>query len=727
MNATAQTASAKPAAATAAGPGGQPDLASRLRAVRVGLRDDLEVSRHVFRGESAYIVRDPVTFQSHRFGVADYEILVRLNTAHTLGDIFESLVKSESLDREAEQDFYQFVFSLHRLGFLNLPFSDEKLLYKRHKGRQESKRKALWMSVLSLQIPLVNPNAFLARTLHLAAWAFTPRFFFAWCLLIASAAWMGFARRDELLQPLDGILATGNLLVMWTTLVLLKVIHELGHAYACKRLGGDVPEMGITLIMLTPCAYVDATASWGFGRKLDRIIVALAGMYFELTIAAIAMFVWALTEPGIVHAAAYNVIFLASATTILFNINPLMRYDGYYILSDLVEIPNLRQRATESFTRLMKHLALGLPSSGPRQSWILTVKLIAFGAASAAYRLMMIVGITTILSIKFGAIGLLGGFGYVAMIAASKVRKLVEFASRSEETAAVRRRAVVLSVAACVVAPLALLALPIQSAIQAPAVVGAESETVLRARAPAFVRDVPAPPGRTVVAGETLVRLDNDDLTQARLEAQTRVDVAKLRRDAKQAKEAAVAQQESMRLGSAERELSRRVEDEQSLTVRAPLTGRSVEGLMAGDVGRFVPPGTPLATIVSGTPRLRVILTESELAAAAPNAGDRVVFRAAGAAQRDLHGRVERVEPLGDRRVAIPSLTLIGGGDIAVDPATGESTQPYFQVLINIDDAGDADLRYGMVGRVRFAADWEPLGLELYRRFLRLAAMTQAG
>jgi len=294
----------------------RPSLAESLRNVHVGLRgEDLEVSRHVFRGVPCYIVRDPMTFQTQRLEVADYEVFVRIHAARPLSAIFSEQVDHGSLTAADEERSTSSYFRFTGWGFLQLPISDEKLLYRRYQQRRRLQRRNRLLGILFLRIPLWNPNAFLERTLRHVRFLYSKGCFCVWGLLLAAAFYVGAARWEELRQPLDGLLAARNLPLLWLTLIGLKVFHEFGHAYACRHYGGHVPEMGVYLILFTPCAYVDATASWGFTSKRERLVVCLAGMYVESIIASLAVFAWAATEPSVIHSLAYNVIFLAGVVT----------------------------------------------------------------------------------------------------------------------------------------------------------------------------------------------------------------------------------------------------------------------------------------------------------------------------------------------------------------------------------------------------------------------------
>ena len=130
---------------------------------------------------------------------------------------------------------------------------------------------------------------------------------------------------------------------MASILIVTKSIHELGHGLMCKHFGGECHEIGFMLLVMTPAMYCNTSDSWLLPNKWHRIAIGGAGMYVEIVMAAICTFIWWHTQPGVIHYMALNVIFLCSITTLLFNANPLLRYDGYYMLSDYLEIPNMGQ------------------------------------------------------------------------------------------------------------------------------------------------------------------------------------------------------------------------------------------------------------------------------------------------------------------------------------------------------------------------------------------------
>ncbi len=703
-----------------------PDLAERLRPLRVGVRRDLEVSRHVFRGEPAYVVRDPITFQSHRVSPHDYKVLASIDASQTLGETFDGLKAQGDVAPDQEQDFFEFVFSLHRLGFLRLPVSDDRLLYQRYQARQRARRWKSILGILFLQIPLFNPDAFLGRTLPAARWLFTRTFFLIWLCLIGAAAGVAAANWRALAEPINGLLAAGNLPVLWFTLIGLKIFHEFGHAYACKRFGGHVPEMGAYLILFTPCAYVDATAAWGFPRRIERLIVSLAGVYVELAIAAVAVFVWALTGPSLLNSVAYNVIFLASSVTLLFNINPLMRYDGYYVLSDLLEIPNLRQRASDYVAAVAKRLTLGLRDSNPRAPLAERAALLVFGVSAAVYRTVLMVAIVAVLAWKVPVVGLGIGVAMVGLTLYGLVRKLTRLLWWAPETAPVRGRAIALSIVLFAALPAGVLFVPLPGTVEAAGVIGSASESVVRAERAGFVDCLDFMPGQEVHAGKVLLTLRDTTLDQAAAEAEAAVRVARLRCEALTALDAAAAQQEREKLAAAEAELARIRERQDQLVCRAPQDGVVVAGLRDADRGRFVTPGQPLVTIAGGGWQVRAALTTEQMAATKLDAPSDVEFRPKNRPDTSIAGVVRLARPSASRVVELAALTHAAGGNIAVDPLTGEAAQAYVELLVDLEPGDDA-LRHGASGTLRLPARAEPLAATLYRSVLRfLQRLVQA-
>ncbi len=696
----------------------QPSLAERLGQARVGLRSDLSVSRHMFRGEASYILRDPLTFQSHRVSAADYSVITSLTAERELCSILAELKSRGEVDAEDDEDFYQFIVSLHKLGFLNLPIGDEKSLYKRHLAKRDSKRGQILKSVFFAQIPLFNPDQFLNRTIGKLSF-FTSRLFFAlWLGVVALAIVIAVQNWGSLSQPLGQVLVSNNIPLLWITLIGLKVVHEFGHAYACKHFGGHVPEMGIYLMAMTPCAYVDATDSWSFSSKRDRIIVCLAGMYVELFIAALACIAWSLSSPGLFQAACYNILLLASVVTIGFNINPLMRYDGYYVLADLLEVPNLRQRSTDTFKRFCKRWILNLKDDrASSDSLGLATFFLFFGAASSLYKATIVLGISAVIATKAFFIGIaLGGYYLVSEIIRN-LRAAAGFLLFSPETEKVRLRGICLSAILFLFVPLGILMLPLASSVRVPGVLTQEHEHSVRADSPGFLTSVLVESEQWVSTGTQLVQLEDPGSERHKLELSASIDATKLRQRAFSVEDRGRAIQEQEQLEQRQRELRDSNARLEALSPRSSKTGRVLNCPDANELGRYIARGEEIARIASGRTVVRSLFTETQIADTKPQCGQRVEFRSEARPDQLQHGTIQRIAGGGTRKIPYPALTHLAGGGIAVDPNHLTAAQSYFEVTIVLDD-DSFTAPHGSTGTLLMEGDREPIGRWLLRKTL---------
>ncbi|MFG0259548.1 MAG: hypothetical protein ACF8LK_04265, partial [Phycisphaerales bacterium JB041] len=490
----------------------QQSIADRLRDVVVSLRGELDISRHVFRDGPAYIVRDPVTFATHRFDPEDYRVIAALRQDSTLSQTFEKLVAHGVIDRSEEDDYYALILELHQRSLLSLPVNDADTLFQRFDRKRRAEQLSKVLGVFFLRVPLINPDRFLARTLPLFRWLFTTPAFIAWLLLAAAAGVVAISRFDELSAPVLTMLDGNNVYMLFAALLGLKVIHEFGHAYACRSFGGRVPEMGVFLVLFTPLAYVDATDSWTFTKTRRRAIVTLGGVYFESIIGAIAVFVWAATDASILNTLAYQVIVLATITTTLFNLNPLLRYDAYYLVSDLSGVPNLRARCQEAVAGLCKRVLFGLRHSADGEPTPLHPGLTAFGLAQISYRVVLMITISTVLIMKFGSAGLLMAVLLNSLTLGKSAIKLVRYLIASEEIAPVRARAIFTTAAATAGLTAGVLLLPLPWPVNARGVVSFESIQTLRAPQPGVLTALPARQGEHLSLGSPLAPLQNPDL-----------------------------------------------------------------------------------------------------------------------------------------------------------------------------------------------------------------------
>ena len=601
---------------------------------------------------------------------------------------------------------------------MSLPVSDGRALHERFVRRKKAERRAKWLGFLFLRVPLIQPDLFLERTVRWVAPLFTRSALGLWLLGIVVSGCLIAARWDEFISPLGTILALQNVPVLWTLLIILKVFHEFGHAYACKHFGGRVPEMGAFFIVFTPCAYVDASASWGFPQRMQRVVVALGGMYFESLLAILAVVVWSFTEPGMLHYIAHYAIVLSSVVTIGFNANPLMKYDGYYILSDVLGMPNLRADAHRQIGSLVRKKILREDITVDRYSWPANLLLILFGVAGSVYKIVVVVGLSLMIAFKVPALGLAMACFYVVNTLWQSTSKLVRFIARLDDPS-VRRRAIGLSFVSALAVVLGFTLLPVPGSSRALGVVQRQEEKVVRASVPGFLRRRMVEIGDRVDAGLPVCTLQNVDVASAverksAVVTQLRVQMQRQLQDNIQ--EAASTEQELRQAIAEKRELGRRRDE---LTVRSSESGIIQEASYLHDIGRYVRSGEPLVTIGRGPWVVNVVVTASAIADTMPKIGDEVRIRMVGMSTAELYGKIAQIAKSGSKIIDEAALTHIGGGEIPVS-TEAEAQQPFFKVRVALQDSDQLGLRHGMTAWVRFDGNHTSIGVYLYRQGLNL-------
>ena len=681
----------------------------RLKTTQLAARTDLKVSRHLFRGIPSYVVHDPISFQSHRFSQDDYKVLSRLNSDETLAETYAQLLQSGTIEDD-ERGFYEFVLNLQMRGLLDLPILDGARLYQRHKKRQQSAKKISLMKLLFIKIPLFNPNGFLDRTMHLAKPLFSKGFFLFFCVMLASAIGLMLTHWEQFYAPLANILATRNLVILFFVMTALKFWHELGHAYACKLFGGAVPDMGAFFMVGMPMAYVDVSASWGFANRRSRIMVALGGMYFELIAASIAMFVWAFTGEGLVNSTAHFVVLMASLMTILFNANPLMRYDGYYVLSDLTGIPNLRGRSTQYSSSLVKSLFLGLPNNVQNKSTREMAWLLFYGIAAVIYQYWLILVISFMVASQYFLVGIVIGLMFTGGSILVPLKNCFTYLWFSPETQPVRQRSV--AVSGLIMAGIAALCtvIPIPGGVIAKGQLSHESVQSVRLPFDCYVNKCLVEPGEQVAVDQVIIQVDNPEIRDAMQLASAQKQATKQARiasfDGETANQKAMMLQEQQ----ADRQLKFASTNISKLQVKSELNGTVLSCVMPQAIGSYVSEGTELARVGTGRRIVRVLCSAQQISSMHPKLGDSVSIRLNTTVGAKQSGKITRIEPAGETQIKMLGLTQMAGGEILLDPQTEETTHPYFTVEVSFDEETAQGIPENTSASVRFGRRFESIG-----------------
>lgn len=683
-----------------------------LRQAKITLRSDLRTTRQVHQNTPVYVVHDPVSFKTHRLSVFQYRTLASLDPNRTLGENFESVCGKGDFETDEESLYFDLIMSYSRLGLIVLPMASGAQLFEQHEKITTMKRRGKMLGALFMQIPLVKPDQFLTKTLSKVSWLYTKTFLCVWLLGMAAAGFIVVSRFDDLVEPFNGILATKNLPFLWLAFVGLKIWHELGHGYACKVFGGYVPEMGTILIAGTPAAYVDATSAWSFPEKYKRLVVMCGGMFFESLIFIPGVFVWAFANSPMLSSCAYQLVVMASLVTVLFNANPLMKFDGYFILSELIGIQNLRPRADAQIKGMLIRSTLGIKKT-QEASVSTKAMLILYGISATIYKFTLVISIAVMVAMKFPLVGLFLAAFHVTTTVGSGAIKMAKYLLQSKETEPVRGRARLVAGIVLIGLPIAACILPVPFGVVTQGLVGAEHEHFINVESPGEFQDSLVTAGQDIDSSIAVAQLKNDRLREELQMAQAALKDAELRwRVINEVDLAQGKQQEAavIELQKQVQELDRRVT---MLTVRCPEPGKVVRLINDTERGRFLEPGTLLAVVVDGQPRLRTWLNEDQLGSIQKTAGTEVTFRIPGRSMSTYSGKILSVEPAAESRFDKMALTYIAGGEILVDPTTGKPMEPVFQIDIEPSDEVLALTEHG-----------SRINIQLPRRYETIAAWT---
>lgn len=538
-------------------------------------------------------------------------------------------------------------------------------LADRRKQRQKSWSQWLLHNYLFIRIPLVKPDAFLQKALPCVAFLGSPLFLKVTLAVLLFGLWQMFRQSDLLAATFVDMLNPAGFLSYMAALIGVKVFHELGHGFVSRRYGCRVPTMGVALLVLWPVAYTDTTETWKLDDKYKRLRVACAGVATELTIAAWASALWALLPDG----AWRDLMFLLATTTwisaLLVNFNPLMRFDGYFILSDWLDMPNLHDRAFAFARWHVRRVLLGVVEKPPE---VLAAKtrrlLVGLAWVTWLYRLILYVGIALLVYHFF--IKLVGILLFAVemwwFILKPVYRELSSWWERRAEwrgNARVRRSAVVAG------ALLLLLFAPLPSRVRATAVLSPQQMAKIYAPEAGRLAARPTDAAR-VGAGETIAVIDSStidrqrEIQEARIEALQR-QVAAAAFDAQLRPQLLVLQSD---LAAAEASLASVSRQASRLELRSPFAGKVVDVDPELATGDWLAKGTQLAVVVgNGQWRAAAYLPEDEARRIAR--GDRAVFFPGQEAGASIELRVESVDADSTRSLPDARFASSAGGDVS--------------------------------------------------------------
>lgn len=627
-----------------------------LSRIVIRLRDDLAFARRTVGGEQFYVVEDRLSGKCYRVGEKEYTLATALDGNRNLAEILQAVASADSSCSLTSTEALQVCRWLLQTGLAQRQQDEDAA-----SAVSSLPRRWTLINPIFIRIPLLTPDRLLERILPALSWINTRVALVASLMLWIVAALHLVSGWDRFVGSAGNVFSLDQGVYLLASWVALKLFHELGHGLTCKHYGGYVREAGVALLLLAPIPYVDVTSSWRLRSKWARIHIAAAGMIVEATVASFALLLWSYSPDGILSQLCVNIVVMATATTVLFNANPLMRFDGYYILTDLLELPNLYTRGHQFISAISRRWLLGEASVQLPN----TTRFVALYAVAAwCWRLFVCV------SLICGAAALLHGAGVVIaavaifswfIVPAYRLVRTLWMEADWKRTA----RFVVL-VGGAAAAGFALLSYtPWPFPRRSPGVVEYEPLSVVRAKSAGFLQEIHVTPGEMVAAGQLLARLENPELHNQLKLLELSVKESELRcRIYRQRHEMAAYQAEAEQLAALQKQLAEKQKQVAGLSIRASTGGQVIGRALPHLIGTYLTEGEELCRVGRESAKeIQLSIHQDDVESFQARVGQTLSIRSSNGL---VHASLTRISPRASERATHPALCAPNGGPLPV-------------------------------------------------------------
>lgn len=704
----------------------------RIEGLRPRLIAAVRAHKQYFRGREWHVLSSPMNQEFLRLDAAAYGFIALLDGRRTVAEAWRIALERFGDDAPTQGEAIQIIGQLYQSNFLQADIPpDSEGLFQRYRKRRNREIQGAVMSFLFPRFPLWDPDHFLNRWVGVFGWLFSWKGMVLWLAILLAGLYALAGEAGNLYNASSGILSPGNLPLLYVAFVLAKAVHEASHAFCCKYYGrqernsGQVHNTGIMLLLFTPAPYVDASSSWAFRSKWRRIMVGAAGVWAELALASLAAIVWAKTSEGApLHALAYNLMFVASVSTLLFNGNPLLRYDAYYMLCDWLEMPNLASRGQQYVYYLIKRYVWGVKDAAHQAHGAAEKGIFVFYTlASNIYRLFLLSGILLTIADMAFFVGAILALGALVMWFFVPLGKFIRYLATNADLSRVRFRAVSTTTAFVLAVAFTAGMIPFPDLFLIEGVIESEIFTRVHAGSEGVLSSI-LPSETKVEGGNTVLAvLKNPDLESERqvLLGKEKEIFAKIR----QAESGDPAEVEAARqqLAALRKEMTRVERLRERLQVRGETDGVWVAPRLANKLGKYVKLGDSLGDIVH-LDRLvvRSVPGQNSGVHLIAEAKPKVELRVKGRPDLETTATILAVMPSGRKELPSPALGFPAGGETAVDtqdPRGVTADEHVFEIRLGMKSPSWRVLP-GQVVVMRFAAADKPLLVQAWRALSQL-------
>lgn len=683
------------------------------------LQPHMQIFPQDYRGARWYVLHDAFNATDMRFNESAYAFIGLFDGVVTIKECLQVIPQNFGLTAPSQAEVVTMLAQLFAAGALGGEVSGPvRSYFALLQGRRPGHKK---FNPLAVRVPLFDPDRLLNQLIVFVRPVFSRPGLAIWLAFVGMACLLGMLNYSAVVAALSpDILKPDNLVMMVMLYTGIKLVHEFAHALTVKMWGGEVHEMGFTLLIMVPVPHVDATAAWAFRDKYKRALVGAAGIMAELFIAAVALFVWLAVEPGMVRDTALNIVLIASISTLLFNANPLLRFDGYYMLQDLIEIPNLGTRANRYYLYLLQRYLFGLAGARSPQTaagehfWFA-----CYAPAALLYRFIVIFAIVTYLVNAYLVVGVaLAAFAVSTQFVFPMFRGLY-FLFFGPSLTGQRRRAfaVILPLVAVLVMILGLW--PVALTSRADGVVWVPDQAQIFVGTEGFVDQLLVTSGALVEAGDPLMQMHNPELAVRVRVLQAQLKEFRLQRNADWLRRQARSQMTQIQIETLEGELLELQQKMATLLIRSQVAGRVVLLAENGLAGMFLQQGQLLGYVAKQDRLIVRSMVAQDNIGLIRQHETRAEIRLAERPGKQFSARIIRETPAASSALPSAALGTLGGGDITMGLAAGPGGGPaalekYFQVDLELPPGV---VVFGLGGRVyvRFEHGSEPLASQWLR------------
>ena len=723
----------------------------RVEGLRLGLRNHVDIHRHIYRGRVWYVVQDHASGRFFRFSPDAYRYIGQLNGEKTLEEIWQGVEEStnhsethdlldneddseagqkqsqekeqadEAVQKTSKGDLIRLLSQFYRADLLiGDVMPDTRELINRSQTLREKQRVQKFRSPIAVRVPLFDPNRFLNATWPVMRHLFSWKGFVFWLFAMVYGAILLSTHWQEFSTDVFGkVLSANNILLLIVLFPIVKFLHEFGHAYVIKALRGEVHEMGVIFLIFMPVMYVDASSSSSNKNKYERALVGAAGMFIELFVAVLALVIWAQAEPGLIKAIAYNVVLIAGVSTLFFNANPLVRFDGYYILSDLIEIPNLASRSTQYLAYLYQKNILRLPNITAPDTAVGEPKWLVFYAVAAFfYRLFIIVAILSILIDQYFFFGVIMAVWAFALMVVTPIYKGLTYLFSNSRLQGYRSKAI-LNTGILMAFMAILFAIPIPFSVVSEGVIWVDRQAWVRNQTEGFVQEFDVKIQAPVTTGQRIAQLNNQTFTAQLERLRLSLDELYAQYDALKQVDRVQAKLIQNQIRTLQKRLLEFQVRENALTIKSQFDGQFIRTTNDDMKATFLPKGSLLGFVAGDDQTIvRVVIKQADIGLIR-NELEKIEVRFADDIKQVISAEILREIPSASQTLPSLALSSEGGGSIVLDPASGASSDPssfqsFFQIDLKINERFES-IRYG--GRVyaKFAFKNRSLFEQIYR------------